>query len=423
MPEGLYQAGIQSGFLSPRGNDAYAAVLRLFIIMKDEKKTKNQLIEELEMLRRENAELSEAIRTPLESSLNITRYKRVKESLEEVIGLTEQEKAKTASIIAAIGDGVSIQDRNFRILYQNQAQMEIVGGDKRGGFCYISYAHNAGVCEGCPVEASFRDGEIHRLEKSLPGNRGYIEIKSSPLFDSSGNVIAGIEVVRDITERKRIEKTLADSEKRYRMLFESAGDAIFILGAEGKNKGRIIDANKAAAEIHGYTIGELLTMKITDLDTPETAKKAPQRIKRILKGEQIKEEATHCTKNGEIVYMDIIASLIELDGHKYILAFDRDITRRKIIEQERETLINELKDALENIKKLRGLIPICAWCKKIRDDKGYWEKVEEYIQKHAHVSFTHGICPECLEKEDPELFKIIKNDPEKNHGIMKKKLT
>jgi PAS domain S-box-containing protein len=390
--------------------------------MKDEKKTKKQLIEELKMLRRQNAELSEAIKTPPESSLNITRYKRVKDSLEEVVGLTEQEKAKTASIIAAIGDGVSIQDRNFRVLYQNQAHMDMVGGDKRGGFCYISYAHNAGICEGCPVEASFRDGEIHRLEKSLPGSRGHIEIKSSPLFDSSGNIIAGIELVRDITERKRLEKTLAGSEKRYRMLFENAGDAIFILDAEGKNKGRIIDANKAAAEIHGYTIGELLTMKITDLDTPETAQKAPLRIKRIFAGEQIKEEAAHFTKNGEIVYIEIIATLIELDGHKYILAYDRDITRRKLIEQERETLIHELQDALENIKTLKGLIPICAWCKKIRDDKGYWEKVEDYIQQHAHVSFTHGICPECLEKEDPELFKIMKDDPEMNDKLMKKKL-
>jgi len=391
--------------------------------MKDEKETKKQLIEELETLRKQNAELSAATKTTPESSLNLTRYKRVKDSLEEVVGLTEQEKAKTASIIAAIGDGVSIQDRNFRVLYQNQAHMEMVEGDKRGGFCYIAYAHNAGICEGCPVEASFRDGEIHRLEKSLPGNRGYIEIKSSPLFDSSGKIIAGIELVRDITERKRIEKTLAYSEKRYRMLFESAGDAIFILDAEGKNKGRIVDANKAAAEIHGYTIEELLAMKITDLDTPETAQKAPRRIKRILQGEQVKEEATHYTKDGKIIYVEIIAGLIELDGHKYILAYDRDITKRKLIEQERETLIHELKDALENIKTLRGLIPICAWCKKIRDDKGYWEKVEDYIQQHAHVSFTHGICPECLEKEDPELYKIIKDDPELHDKLMKKKLT
>ena len=109
-------------------------------------------------------------------------------------------------------------------------------------------------------------------------------------------------------------------------------------------EGRIIDTNKAAAEIHGYTIDELLTMEITDLDTPETAQKAPERIKRILHGEQVKAEATHYTKNGEIVYVEIIAGLIELDSHKYILAFDRDITRRKLIEQERETLIRELQD-------------------------------------------------------------------------------
>jgi PAS domain S-box-containing protein len=390
--------------------------------MNNHKKTRKQLIEELEMLHRQNAELSAVVKTLSDASLNITRYTKVKDSLEEVIGITEQEKAKTAAIIAAIGDGVSIQDTNFRVLYQNKAHLDMVGGDKRGGFCYIAYAHNAQICEGCPVEASFRDGEIHRLEKTMPNDKGYIEIKASPLFDSRGQIVAGIEVVRDITERKRMERRLAESEMRYRMLFESAGDAIFCLDAEGESKGRIIAANKAAAEIHGYTIDELLAMNITDLDTPKTAREAPERIKRLLQGEQVKAEATHYTKNGETVYVEIIAGLIELGGHKYILAYDRDITRRKIFEKERERLIHELQSALENVKTLRGLIPICAWCKKIRDDEGYWEKVEDYIQHHAHVSFTHGICPECLEKESPGVFQAIKDDdPELYKTLIKKR--
>jgi len=56
------------------------------------------------------------------------------------------------------------------------------------------------------------------------------------------------------------------------------------------------------------------------------------------------------------------------------------------------------------IKTLRGLLPICAWCKKIRNDKRYWTKVETYIKGHADVSFTHGICSECLKKESPEIY-------------------
>jgi hypothetical protein len=58
-----------------------------------------------------------------------------------------------------------------------------------------------------------------------------------------------------------------------------------------------------------------------------------------------------------------------------------------------------LAHALEHLKMLRGLLPICAWCKRIRDDKGYWSQVESYFHAHADVDFTHGICPECLEKQ------------------------
>ncbi len=75
-----------------------------------------------------------------------------------------------------------------------------------------------------------------------------------------------------------------------------------------------------------------------------------------------------------------------------------DITRRKEIEREREKLVLELKDALTNIKTLRGLLPMCASCKRIRDDKGYWNDLEEYILEHSDAEFTHGFCPDCMEK-------------------------
>jgi hypothetical protein len=67
-------------------------------------------------------------------------------------------------------------------------------------------------------------------------------------------------------------------------------------------------------------------------------------------------------------------------------------------EEEREKLIHELQDALANVKTLRGLLPICSYCKKIRDDKGYWNRLESYIRDHSGAEFTHGICPECLKK-------------------------
>ncbi|KPA12757.1 PAS/PAC sensor protein [Candidatus Magnetomorum sp. HK-1] len=74
-----------------------------------------------------------------------------------------------------------------------------------------------------------------------------------------------------------------------------------------------------------------------------------------------------------------------------------DITQKKEIENDREKLISKLQNALDTIKTLKGIIPICSYCKKIRDDKGAWDKMEAYLSAHSEAQFTHGICPECYE--------------------------
>lgn len=85
----------------------------------------------------------------------------------------------------------------------------------------------------------------------------------------------------------------------------------------------------------------------------------------------------------------------------------RNASERHRHEAERERLIAELQSALANVKTLGGLLPICAWCKKIRDDQGYWEQIESYLGKHSKAGFTHGICPECSERH-----LLVRYDPE-----------
>jgi PAS domain S-box-containing protein len=75
-----------------------------------------------------------------------------------------------------------------------------------------------------------------------------------------------------------------------------------------------------------------------------------------------------------------------------------DITERKRAEEEREKLIRDLQKALAEVKTLKGIFPICASCKKIRDDKGYWRQIEAYIRDHSEAEFSHGICPDCMKK-------------------------
>ena len=85
------------------------------------------------------------------------------------------------------------------------------------------------------------------------------------------------------------------------------------------------------------------------------------------------------------------------------LAMKKEIDERKRVEAEREELISELQDALAEVKALSGLLPICASCKNIRDDKGYWNQIESYIRDRSEAEFSHSICPECAKKLYPDL--------------------
>ena len=158
-------------------------------------------------------------------------------------------------------------------------------------------------------------------------------------------------------------RALVENEKRYRLLFESAADAIFILDAEGEGAGRIVQANPAAAAMHGYTMEELLTMRIQELDTPEESSSVSERMQRLLKGEHIHVELLHRKKDGTIFPIEVSAGRFGVGGHRFILAIDRDITERKRAAEELQRmermrlsgematgLAHEIKNPLAGIK-------------------------------------------------------------------------
>ncbi len=116
-------------------------------------------------------------------------------------------------------------------------------------------------------------------------------------------------------------------------------------------------------------------------------------------------EEPQTTPTGDTI--TLLTSKIPLrgpDGEIYgVLGSYMDITDRKHAEEQRDGLILDLQKALKEIKQLGGLLPICMHCKKIRDDKGYWNQIETYIHDHSEATFSHGICEECLEKQHPDM--------------------
>ena len=128
-------------------------------------------------------------------------------------------------------------------------------------------------------------------------------------------------------------------------------------------------------------------------------------VERMSQGHVSDEEVVLVGKSGVKVPCLVSGAPFEpTDPSLGVLMVFTDITDYKIIEEQREELIANLKDALMEVKTLRGFLPICASCKKIRDDEGFWLQIEEYIEDHSEAQFSHSICPDCRKRLYPELY-------------------
>jgi PAS domain S-box-containing protein len=242
------------------------------------------------------------------------------------------------------------------------------------------------------------------------------------------------------SSRKKDDNGIIPAELLYRAMFEQSPDGILIIDVRGK----IIDFNEATHLQLGYSRDEFARLSLADIDPYETPAEIRASIEEVLRKGKAAFEVKHKTKSGGIRDVYVITKVIALRDTMVFQTIWRDITerkqteealsmhrlhledlveersaelrrlneelqkdivRREFIEHEREKLITDLREAFAKIKILTGLLPMCAWCKKVRDDQGYWKKVETYVQEHSDASFTHGICPDCLKKVDPETYR------------------
>ncbi len=297
------------------------------------------------------------LHTNIEIALYRHRTERTLRESGEILRVSleraETETARAEAIIAAIGDGMSIQDTDYKILYQNQIHKALVG-DHVGEYCYKAYDFRDDVCEGCPVALSFKDGKTHTVEKSNPTRKLLVEITASPVKDASGKIIAGIEIARDITRRKQSEEALRESEERYRNLFENAHDMIQSVDAEGK----FIFVNSSWLRILGYTAEDLQKMTLFGILHRDCKDHCMAVFGKVLSGEAVDNiEGTFVAKDGRPVHVEGNVS-VRSAGGKVIATqgIFRDVTERKKAEAEREKLEVQLLHAqkMEAIGTLTG---------------------------------------------------------------------
>ncbi|MBU4262512.1 MAG: cache domain-containing protein [Proteobacteria bacterium] len=117
------------------------------------------------------------------------------------------------------------------------------------------------------------------------------------------------------------------------------------------------------------------------------------------------KEHGHVNGEGKTTYVEVHGyPIFDKAGEvTQMIEYIIDITDRKMAEEEQKRLIAQLQAALEDIKTLQGIVPICAFCKQIRDDSGYWNQLEKYVSEHSHAEFSHAICPKCMAERYPDV--------------------
>jgi PAS domain S-box-containing protein len=257
----------------------------------------------------------------------------------------------------------------------------------------------------------FKKGELRFESAHLRKDDSVFPVETHvKLIEIEGNKYC-CSVIRDITKRKLAEEALLQSEARYRRIAEGLTDYQYTVRIEN---GRAVETkhSPACVAVTGYTAEEFAADPYLwiHMVAPEDCELIIKRVEQIMEGNDIlpiehriirKDGIQRWVSDNIILYRDLSGILLSYDG------VVKDITERKLAEEERDKLIVEIQEALAKVKHLSGLLPICASCKKIRNDKGFWEQVETYISEHSEALFSHAICPECGKKLYPEYYDKI----------------
>lgn len=196
-----------------------------------------------------------------------------------------------------------------------------------------------------------------------------------------------------------------DAQRRWlevlEVVLDESTDPIFCILEDGTYR----YLNRAFSSAFGKEPSDLIGRRIYDVFPLEEAEKRMAVVKRAFAtGETIVFDVRVPAVDGERFYMTSVKPIRE--GGKQVSAvvcISKEITERKRAELDRERAIQELQEALQHVRTLSGLLPICASCKKIRDDQGYWTQIETYLRAHSEAQFTHGMCPDCIETYYPGL--------------------
>jgi PAS domain S-box-containing protein len=199
----------------------------------------------------------------------------------------------------------------------------------------------------------------------------------------------------EVAELRNLHELLRQSEERFRGAFDHAAIGMAIVSPEG----RWLEANHSLCEILGYSEEELLRLTFQDVTHPDDLDSDMNYVQQMLVGRirSYDMEKRYIRKDGHTVWVLLSVSLVhDREGAPlHFVAQVQDINARKLAQAARDSLIDQLQEALEQVRHLRTIVPVCAWCDHIRDSNGTWQRTDAYLRSELKLKLTHGICPDC----------------------------
>ena len=264
-------------------------------------------------------------------------------SLKQAEEALQAEHNKLLSLMEAMEYTVTIQDKEYNIIYQNEQSRIASGGDHVGEKCYRAYEGREKICDECPVKEAFKNGKSHTAERKTTtrGKVVFWENTASPIRDAKGKIVSCLELARDVTERKQVEETLIESEGKYRTLVENIPQKIFF-----KNKDSVyISCNSNYAEDLQLKPAEISGHTDYDFYPRELAEKYRTDDKRVIEsGNTERIEERYIEHGQERTVETFKTPFIDESGKTVgVLGIFHDITKQK--EMERQSHEREIAEA------------------------------------------------------------------------------
>jgi len=216
--------------------------------------------------------------------------------------------------------------------------------------------------------------------------------------------------IEEISKRRESEAALKESQEQWHNVVNNAMVGFYQVTMDGD----FIRVNEKLAAILRYdSAADLLqhAVNINQLYVDSTER--PALIRHLSDhGALNQAEVRFKDREGRQVWVSLSVRVhIDRRSNRLLEGFVIDINQRKMVEAEKEKLYQDLKASLDQVRTLHGMIPICSSCKKIRDDKGYWDQIENYIMNHSEAQFSHSLCPECVKELYPK-FRASRRSPD-----------